>query len=843
MLEGNRVLNSCRPVLALSSVFFCLLLTACSSGGSKGNPIITSAVSFTTPKAGATIDQGQTVTVTVAVSPDPGNQGVTFTLQNATDNQKPAGMLSNMTTTSATYNAPAAVAGATQINVIATSIADPTQSAALPVVVEPPPVITTAVPTPLTTCPESGSIVLPGVGAVANVGTSYITTFTEAGGAQPYSWSATGTLPDGLTLAGNGPTQATITGTPTSAGCSQVALKVTDAAGNSSAAMTFVMLVVPAPLSPKLPDITGAYVQSAAPHHGVPYRTTQLAASGGVPPYAWTIGSGTLPPPGLSVSSEGLLAGTPTAAGLAQNGGLGAYSFAAIVNDTQVPYPAVGVANLNIGVNYLDSTCHRGMENSLTATAPYAFLLHGFDANGPVVIAGNFTADGAGNITGGSEDVNRSSGAQTNLTINASGSSYSIGSDNRGCLTLVNSAGTTTKFRFALGSCSTSGNQQTGGCQPDSNSNPGYFQRGRMIEFDDTNGTGTRTAGILRLQDSTAFTNSAITGLYAFGLSGWDFGGLRYALAGSANASSGSFSAVAADMNDGGTFTAALTGGSGSYNVASGRGTAVLTVGAASLNFAVYPVSSGDLILASTDTFAAGHPIVSGEALSTPGSFSAASLPNSYILHMTGLSGTAPDPNVGVLTFDGVSSVSGTIYENQGGTLGTTSVSATYLVDSSSGRFTLTTPDSGTEFGDASDCPAYMIPTTSGTAAFVLSTDASAQAGALEFQALNPPAAIFQAANVVGGYFFSSDDEVAAASLISTGTISVSGTGTKAGNEDFSSPTRLTPNQGFTGSYSVSKNGTGNFGGETVSVTNGKTVYSLDESPLDLDPAITVVEQ
>ena len=95
----------------------------------------------------------------------------------------------------------------------------------------------------------------------------------------------------------------------------------------------------------------------------------------------------------------------------------------------------------------------------------------------------------------------------------------------------------------------------------------------------------------------------------------------------------------------------------------------------------------------------------------------------------------------------------------------------------------------------------------------------------------------------MGQYFFADDDEADAASLNSAGSVSVSGTGTKAGNEDFSSSSGLTPNQGFTGSYSVSSNGSGNFGGETVSVTNGKTLYSLDESPLDLHPVITVVEQ
>jgi hypothetical protein len=503
----------------------------------------------------------------------------------------------------------------------------------------------------------------------------------------------------------------------------------------------------------------------------------------------------------------------------------------------------VGVASLSIGVNYLDSSCHSGLENTLTATAPYAFLLRGFDKDGPVVIAGNFMADGAGNITGGDEDINRSSGVQANLSIVAAGSSYTIGSDNRGCLTFVNSAGNTTRFRFSLGSCSTSANQQQGGCQLDASNHPGYFKRGRLIESDDSTGAATRGSGILRLQDATAFTNSALSGMYAFGLSGWDSSGERYALAGSASASSGTFSAVAADINDGGTLSSALTGGSGTYAIAaSGRGTATLTAGSANFILAAYPISSDEVIFAATDTLSTSHPLVSGEALSTAGPFNAASLPNSYMLHMTGLSGNAPDPNVGVLTFDGLTSVSGTVYENQGGTLGTTAISATYTIDATTGRLALAALQTGQNVG-AHPFVAYIIPATSGTAAFLVSTDGSVQSGALEFQALNPPASTFQTADVVGGYFFGTDEQADAASVSSAGTVSATGTGNQAGNEDLNSAAiGILPNQGFTGGYSVSKKGTGNFGGETVSVTNGKIVYSLDESPLDLHPTITVAE-
>jgi hypothetical protein len=46
---------------------------------------------------------------------------------------------------------------------------------------------------------------------------------------------------------------------------------------------------------------------------GVPYSAT-LTATGGIPPYTWTVISGSLPP-GLSLSSAGVISGTPTTAG------------------------------------------------------------------------------------------------------------------------------------------------------------------------------------------------------------------------------------------------------------------------------------------------------------------------------------------------------------------------------------------------------------------------------------------------------------------------------------------------------------------------------------------------
>src|SRR5262249_59192437 len=58
-----------------------------------------------------------------------------------------------------------------------------------------------------------------------------------------------------------------------------------------------------------------------------PY-STQFQATGGTGPYRWSLGSGVLAQ-GLTLSSDGLLSGTPTAAG--------AVTFAIQVTDSSVP--------------------------------------------------------------------------------------------------------------------------------------------------------------------------------------------------------------------------------------------------------------------------------------------------------------------------------------------------------------------------------------------------------------------------------------------------------------------------------------------------------------------------
>ena len=148
--------------------------------------------------------------------------------------------------------------------------------------------------------------------------------------------------------------------------------------------------------------------------------------------------------------------------------------------------------------NIVDGTCGTGHESILNGQ--YAFLARGgAPGNGYNAFIGSFTADGAGHITGGLEDINRTVGVTTGLTINPTGSSYSVGADNRGCLTFVNSSGGVMTYRIALGTLSM-----------------GVATQGTLTVFVDDTGNAARLSGILMLQNSAFFSTSSVSGNYVF---------------------------------------------------------------------------------------------------------------------------------------------------------------------------------------------------------------------------------------------------------------------------------------------------------------------------------------
>jgi Putative Ig domain len=125
----------------------------------------------------------------------------------------------------------------------------------------------------------------------------------EAAGLSPVSWSVVSRiLPPGLTLASNG----SLFGTPSVAGTFDFTVQATGGTPVQTATRDL-QIVVNGPLT-----ITTPSTLPDASLSGV-YSVT-LATTGGLPPYVWT-NLGQNLPPGLSLSSGGVLSGTPASLG------------------------------------------------------------------------------------------------------------------------------------------------------------------------------------------------------------------------------------------------------------------------------------------------------------------------------------------------------------------------------------------------------------------------------------------------------------------------------------------------------------------------------------------------
>ena len=137
------------------------------------------------------------------------------------------------------------------------------------------------------------------------VGVAYSQMIAATGGTGPYSFSlAAGVPPAGLGLAASG----LLSGTPTAVATSNFTVRAVDV--NSCGGMQAYTLVV-AGGGPGCPAIT---LTPASPPNGtvgVAYSQT-IVGSGGTGPYTFTVSTGTLPA-GLTLSTAGVLAGTPTA--------------------------------------------------------------------------------------------------------------------------------------------------------------------------------------------------------------------------------------------------------------------------------------------------------------------------------------------------------------------------------------------------------------------------------------------------------------------------------------------------------------------------------------------------
>jgi len=207
----------------------------------------------------------------------------------------------------------------------------------------------------------------PSTVAPGAAGTIYSHTFLASGGTAPYSYAiSAGALPDGLSLSSSG----VLSGVPSASGSFGFTVTASDAnAQTGSRAYTLMIAVPTLSLSPaSLPNGTG----------GSAYAAT-LIASGGIAPYTHTISSGNLPA-GLSLSTGGVLSGTPSVAG--------SFTFTVRATDSTAGTAATVVNNYTLQISAPTISIGSSMPASVEVgssinlqlsatggTAPYAFAV------------------------------------------------------------------------------------------------------------------------------------------------------------------------------------------------------------------------------------------------------------------------------------------------------------------------------------------------------------------------------------------------------------------------------------------------------------------------------------
>src|SRR5664279_5485197 len=676
----------------------------------------------------------------------------------------------------------------------------------------------------------------------------YDSQLMATGGTTPYTWSLTsGALPPGLSL-----TAATgvISGTPTTTGSYPITVQVTDSERTPvTATAAFTIMIDP---TPTLQVTTSSLLPGT---QGV-YYTSPLAATGGVPPYSWSLTTGSLPA-GLTLSGTGVIAGTPIASGsfpitvqatdtqmntasadltLTINPGPLLITTKALpAGTTSVPYSAtLGAAggtppytwtilgNLPSGLTLNPST--GVISGTPTASGTSSIEVQVQDSESPPVIVvskplalvitpaltnaaltGNFAFSFSGYNSGtpvfiaGRFTADGTTGLITNGLLDSNSSSGPP-------LTSVAFTGTYSITADGLGTMTFNPAQgptlvfavavySSGG--------------GRLIQSDSSNPQA-YGSGAIKAQTIVALSG----GNLAFGATGVDLAGSRYASAGGFQINAtGALTSGEIDINDAGTKTtgASLTGSYSAPDPTTGRGTASLSVNRAQAeNFSYYLVSATEMVQVSTDQVSATSPLTLTSVLRTVSAgagFTNVALKGVSVLQSNGVNPNGGSPEAigvaGLFTGDGTTDGNGfgnatlLFDQNTGGTLAQQQVTGgQYNVNQLNGRVTLN------GFGGTPPV-LYLVNVKQ---AFVIGTDGNATSGVLAPQIASTTGVPLSTSSVLGAYVGGSVTPVLPAVTNQVDWLFADGNGNISISQDSSGPGGPQRNQ-FAATYQVDATG------------------------------------
>jgi len=336
--------------------------------------------------------------------------------------------------------------------------------------------------------------------------------------------------------------------------------------------------------------------------------------------------------------------------------------------------------------------------NASALNGTYVFDFSGVHGSNGISEIGEFKADGAGHITGGSIDVN-DNGTASQLQIGGT-SSYSttIDASGRGTLTLVTS-GATLHFAFYV---ITAGSA-------------------RFVGLDSLAATGAVAGYSLQQDPNATFNLASLNGNYAFLLNGSGSGG-AYASAGSfAPDGHGNITSGVLDENFNSTLNPNVVLNGTSYTVApNGRGTLQLT---GSRAYVFYLGATGTAVFQETD---ANSPTIVRDgtfALQQNASFAQSQITGNYAIGTADLSSATAEDIIGEIATDGAGHIpSGTLDINAAGTThpGVAIASTSSYSASSSAERGVIALNLGAPLSQTRNFAVYVV---SPTQAFVVETD------------------------------------------------------------------------------------------------------------------------